>query len=775
MRAKILIVSFFLSAASIALVAGAVDEPGAAPVARAEASPAPDESKTTVEKAAPAATTQAETKPQAEAGEKAKADGKSKTDGKAPDGSALPTFPSEVELVTVDIVVADKKGKPVAGLKKEDFLLSEGGEPQAISSFEAVELPALPSQDTPRYPPVSTNTSAEVRGGRTFAVLFDDIHLTHANAQRAQVAVAEFFRQGVREGDRVLLVATSGGAWWSARMEQGREEMLELVKRLEGRRIYDLALQERMTDYEALRIIQYHDTEVGTRVFKRFESAGLTQRMNESSSSTGTDQSSTSSSSSSQLGINEGVENAYVLGRANEVYQEATMRNRMTLQAITRILDALTTTRGRKSLILVSQGFIYDPNLSEMRDTIQASRRANVAIYFLSTMGLDIEFSPFSAELGQAIAPQDIGPMYAEAGRDAEGAEGLADATGGFSVKNSNDLGAGITRIANESRAYYLLGYNPKQSFRDGRFRKIEIKVNRKGTIVRARKGYYAPEEKAAAKPLKPGEAPPELQRALDAPFEIDDIPMRLSAYVFEEGLIGRARVKVAADVDLRKMAFEEKDGRFVDSLDTFLIVSHRETGETFSFPELVGMKLRPETKAKTPWYSLDREFQLASGHYQARLVTRDHNSTKVGSVFHGFIVPDLGAWRVSSLVLYDDQEPRNVDSTYQQSRYLARRDFPRDRWLFCRFEVYNSVKDKESGLPRVSQGHIVRAKGGVEIRSSALTPIIPTPQGGVTRLVGFPLEGFEPGDYELVLQLKDELSGKSQEVVEPFTVVAGS
>jgi VWFA-related protein len=760
MKAKTFLVAFFLILGAFdALAAAAVEDPAAK-----EATPSPGlDSRSSGETVV---------KPESAA---AKADDKAKEKSSATPESALPTFTSEVELVTVDIVVADKKGKPVAGLRKEDFLLSEDGAAQAIASFEAVELPAVPSKETPRYAPVSTNTSAEVRGGRTFAVLFDDIHLTHANAQRAQVAVAEFLRQGVREGDRVLLVSSSGGAWWSARMEQGREEMLDLIKRLEGRRIHDLALQERMTDYEALRIIQYHDTDVGNRVFRRFESAGLTQRMQESSQSTSTDGSNTGSSSSSQLGINEGVENVYVQSRANEVYQEATMRNRMTLKAITRILDALTTTRGRKSLILVSQGFIYDPNLSEMRETIQASRRANVAIYFLNTLGLEVEFSPFAAELSGPIDPQDIGPMYAEAGREGEGAEGLADSTGGFTVKNSNDLGAGITRIADESRAYYLLGYNPKQSFRDGRFRKIEIKVNRKGVVVRARKGYYAPQEQKAAPPLKPGEAPPELQRALDAPFEIDDIPMRLAAYVFEEGLIGRARAQVAAEVDLRKLAFEEKDGRFVDALDTFLIVTHRETGETFSFPEMINMKLRPQTRESTPWYSLSREFQLASGHYQARLVTRDHNSGKVGSVFHGFTVPDLGAWRISSAVLYDDQAPRSLDSAYQQTRYLARRDFPRNRWLFCRFEVYNSQKDKESGLPRVSQGHVVRTKEGVEVRSAAPTPVIPTPQGLVTRLVGFPLDSLEPGDYELVLQVKDELAGKTQDVVEPFTVVAGS
>src|SRR6185436_3888140 len=129
----------------------------------------------------------------------------------------------------------------------------------------------------PERPRVSSNTEREVRTGRSFVIVFDDIHLTPFMAQRAKGAVAEFLRSGVREGDRVTLVATGGGAWWSTRMEAGRDELIALLKRLDGRFIPDLS-PERMSDQEAMRIHVYRDQLYEQRVSKRFETYGASSR-----------------------------------------------------------------------------------------------------------------------------------------------------------------------------------------------------------------------------------------------------------------------------------------------------------------------------------------------------------------------------------------------------------------------------------------------------------------------------------------------------------------
>src|SRR5258707_1155543 len=249
------------------------------------------------------------------------------------------TFPARVEQVTVDVVVADKTGIPITGLRQEELEVYENGVRQAIVSFDGVEVPAAPTAEPARSTRISTNTTKDERG-RTFVIVFDDLHLTVFTALEARAAVASFLKTGTREGDRVTLVATGGGTRWSARMEAGRDQMIESVKRLVGRYIPDTS-RERLSEYEAMRIHVFRDEMIMNRVQRRFETAAVP--------------------TTQQLGGNRtairGVEDPVVTSRAAEVYFAVTSRNRITLDALERSINGLAGLKGRKSLILVSNGF----------------------------------------------------------------------------------------------------------------------------------------------------------------------------------------------------------------------------------------------------------------------------------------------------------------------------------------------------------------------------------------------------------------------------------
>ena len=683
-----------------------------------------------------------------------------------------PTFPSEIDLVNVDVVVTDKKGVPVPGLSQADFTLTEDGVAQSVASFEAVTAPATAAAAPPPKPRVSHNSAPEVRAGtgRTFMVVFDDIHLSPHQAHRAKSAVAEFLRSGVREGDRVSLVSTGGGAWWSTRMESGREELVAMLKRLDGRRIPDTS-PDRMSDYEAMRIHVFHDPQVEERVARRFETYGVSQR----------------GASGGSESLAAGMGDPMVRGRATEIYFQSVARNRITLQVLQRVLLSLASTKGRKSLILVSEGFIYDPNLDEFKEVIQASRRANVAIYFLDTRGLEGTSMYFTAEFGPPLDNRDIGAAMTENLEASEGAESLASDSGGFSVKNTNDLTNGVKRIADESRNYYLLGYHPTNTASDGRFRKIEVKVAGKGGLkVRARRGYYArlPDGKVVAENNKK-KAPvgdPDIQAALDSPYEEAAIPLRMTSYVYDETLLGKAHVVVAAEVDMRDFAFEEKDGRFVGTLDSLMIVAHRETGEFFRpSDQKIQMKLLPATHKKIldEGYRIAHDFDLAPGGYQAKVVVRDKSRGAIGTVIHEFEVPELGALRVSTPLITDtlqqdrSQEVKGNPQASMRPTLVVRREFPVEGMLYCQYEVYGATPDKKSGMPRVTAGYQIRRADGTVVTEVAPSLITPTSLGKLSRMVGTGLPGTAPGEYELVLSVKDEVAGKSLEVREPFTLVA--
>jgi VWFA-related protein len=672
-----------------------------------------------------------------------------------PAAEDTPRFPSGVELVTVDVVVTDKKGNPIPDLPKGAFTVEEDGTPQTIVSFEPVKVPPTASVVTPEKPRVSTNVSPAARTGRSFVIVFDDIHLAPFQAHRAKTAVAEFLRTGVREGDLVSLIATGGGVWWSTRMEAGRDELIALLKRLDGRLLPETG-PDRMSDYEAMRIHVYHDVQVEQRVSRRFETYGVSNRM-------GQDTSNPMYADGDPM----------VRGRASEVYFQSVSRNRITLDVLERSLNALNTARGRKALILVSEGFIYDPNLDEFKRVTQASRRSNVAMYFLDTRGLGGLPTYASAEFGPAIDPQDIGAAFMENLEASEGSESLAADTGGFTVKNTNDLSTGIKRIADESQSYYLVGYNSTNTARDGRFRKISVKVEGKNLRVRARKGYYAPLEGGKPEKTRPG-VDPQVQAALDSPYEQDDVPLRMTSYVMGETLLGKASVVVAADVDITKFAFDEKEGRLHDTLEYLLVVAHRESGEFFRYDQKVEMKLRPETRDRLnkSWYGIVKDFELAPGGYQAKIVVRDKNKGQLGTLVHEFEVPELTQFRVSTPILSDVVQPTDDPQAPPRPLLLARRTFAAGGTLFASFEVHGAEKDKKTGMPAVSAGYIIRRREGGVITQSPPTLINPTSLGKLSRMIGAPLQGG-PGDYELVMTFKDTIAGKTLEVREPFTVAA--
>lgn len=674
---------------------------------------------------------------------------------------APPSFPSDVDLVTVDVVVTDRKGKPVEGLTRDMFEIKEDGKVQTLASFEAVRMPDTSAPPPPRRP-VSDNLAAEAEGrtGRTFVVVFDDIHLTPHQAHRAKKAVAEFLQKGTREGDRVVLVSTGGDAWWATRMKRGADELVALLKRLDGRSLPQSGI-DRVSEWEAMRIHVYNDAQVMDRVARRFEQYGV--------------------AGSAQLGDRSRTDNMYagegdpyVRARASEVYWQSSTKNRLTLEVLKRILQSMAGVKGRKSLILVSEGFIYDPNLDEFKDTIQQSRRSNMAIYFLDTRGLGGLSAYFGAEFGPALPEQDLAFAFSESFEASEGAESLAIDSGGFAVRNTNDLAAGIQRIADDSRVYYLLGYNPTNTARDGRFRKIEVKALQKGLKVRARKGYYAPLDGVAKGEKKVEGNDPEIQQALDSPFEAGAIPIRMTSYVFDETLLGKATTIVATDVDIRDFAFREEEGRLVNALEFLLIVAHRESGEYFRYDQKIEFKLQPETKARIDeaWFPIVREFELAPGGYQAKIVVRDQNSREIGSLIHEFDVPALDGLRTSTIVLSDTLQPQPEGSTaLPRPTVLARRDLAAGM-IYAQYDVYGAGKDAQTNMPKVRAGYEIRKADGTRVAKFEPSEIMATSLGRLSRLVGTPLDNADPGDYEFVLELIDDVTGKTLQVVEPFTLV---
>jgi VWFA-related protein len=663
-------------------------------------------------------------------------------------------FPATVEVVTVDVVVTDKQGNPVTGLERGDFTLLEDGAPQAITSFEAItgrdEPP--PRDPTPFNARVSTNSAAPVRPGRTLVIVFDQPHLTAEQAERGRQALGRFLRGSVFDEERVRLVAVGGRD-----VVGTRDDLLAVLPELEGGRVRD-AGSEALSDYEAMRLLLFDDQPLLMTILQRFQILASGRQLKDPEGERIHPVTEAERAGAAKGGA---YDEGYVKNLARSVYDDATRRNEATLDTLVALLESLRSARGRKSVILVSEGFIKDPEQPGIDQVTDASRRANAALYFIDTRGLEALLN--TAQQKPYLPNAMLGASLADKAFSAQGAEVLAADTGGFTVKNQNDLAGGLLRITSDTRNYYLLGYSPAAREGQRAFRKLQVKVRRPGTEVRARKGYYPDAAPGANDPA-------ELAGALAEPQDRAGIPLRMSAYVFGESKPGSVRALVAVDVDAGNVVFEGKDGRLLGTLDVLMVVTTRgaEAGRYAQAMELSLTPDRREAMAKTG-LPLVRGFDLAPGSYRARIAVRDRRSGRVGTVGHEFVVPQGSTWRTSTPVLSDVLDPI-ADASRPIPAIGARRLFSGKGPLYFQFDVYGAEADRATGKPQVVAGWTIRGYDGATRAAGEPAPIVPSPRGALTRAGLVPLE-LPPGDYELVFDVRDTVSGRSLVVREPFAV----
>jgi VWFA-related protein len=169
---------------------------------------------------------------------------------------------------------------------------------------------------------------------------------------------------------------------------------------------------------------------------------------------------------------------------ARSAIEEAHLRNG---QDVERIRSQVTTTalksaimhlgtlrQGRKAVVFVSEGLgrLGQDTVRVVSDLIRTANDNNTAIYTVDPRGLQAGSAGFGG----------MSPMLAA----------LADSTGAEAIV-SNDFNAALRKVVLNSSAFYLLGYSPKDSHLDGKFREIKVKVKQGGVQVRARNGYWAP------------------------------------------------------------------------------------------------------------------------------------------------------------------------------------------------------------------------------------------------------------------------------------------
>jgi VWFA-related protein len=337
-------------------------------------------------------------------------------------------FKSGVNLVEVDIVVTDKGGKPVRGLRQEDFAVFEDGKPVDVATFVAIDLP-LAQADATIAPADRSGTSIRANDqpedGRLMLIVLDDYHVRFDAGYAVRTrAVARKLVERLGPSDQVAVIATSGRS----------------------------GMQAEFTDDKA-RLIAAIDT-----FFPQ----------SEQSVSEGIVQDSLQRSLSAPSGGNFGF-----VGEIKSRWATDTLSN--AARALAQIPHR------RKAMLFVSEGLpvSVDQIISNqyaagawagMRDFILTAQRSNVAVYPVDPCGVSTECS--------TAAQQNL--------------RTLAESTGGFAVLNTNAPQDSVERIVAENGTYYLLGYSSPAASNDGRRHRITVRTRVPDVEVRARDGYVS-------------------------------------------------------------------------------------------------------------------------------------------------------------------------------------------------------------------------------------------------------------------------------------------
>jgi hypothetical protein len=224
--------------------------------------------------------------------------------------------------------------------------------------------------------------------------------------------------------------------------------------------------------------------------------------------------------------------------------------------------------------------------------------------------------------------------------------DALADATGGMvGANNTSFVGRDFNRIIAETSHYYLLGYYPTERRGDGDYRSIDVRVRRPDVRVSHRPGYRyrAPVPTRAALPAVVANraAPPPLATLLDSPMPTAGLSLRVQAIPLRRSDT-EARVQLLVEVAGPDLAFEERDGRFVETIE-FATVAYDDKGRRG--PERtteVRLRLTADERdrlARTGvrWVSA---LDLPRGRHDLRVAARAVTTNRHGSVFADVDVP---------------------------------------------------------------------------------------------------------------------------------------
>lgn len=630
-----------------------------------------------------------------------------------------PTFRAQVDLVEIDAVVLDAAGNPVNGLTADDFELAEDGKGQTIAAFSAVDIP-LERDDRPLYSPTAIEPdvlSNQREPGRTYLIVLDDMH--PMLALRTRYFLRRFFERHLGANDVAAISYTGIGANNSQEFTGNRRLLLAALDRFGGN------------------IPGERPPDAATLPGQTLPGSGMT---------------------SQQVEARAMARTALRSFRAITEFMAAVPGQRKAILFI-----STGTTMSDLATVVDYRGGTMSIEAEDAHAAMRAASVGHVAIYPIDPRGLTPDGGggeEVTAEAQAALSTTGIARLT-----ETSNLRMLADATGGFAFINQNTYDDAFRRLVRENSSYYVLGFYSTNDRRDGRFRRVQLRVKRPGLTVRARSGYVAPKGRATAAPeAAPSKnLTPATTAAFSSAIAARGIPLRMIAAPYK-GAGRDASVAIAIGVDVTALDLAERDGTFSGQLELAIGASSgRRTmiGGEFNHASLA---LKPETLARARVNGLQilAELALAPGRYQVRAAVGDR-AAKAGSVIYDLDVPDFskGALVMSGVSLTSTSATRALTIAakdplrdFLPGPATTARSFDAAETVSLFVEVYDNLKTTAghtvdlTATVRADDGRVLvttsEQRSSSELKGSA---------GGFGFKADLPLTGLAAGRYVIHLE----------------------
>lgn len=682
---------------------------------------------------------------------------------------------ARVSIVEVPVSVVGRDGKPVAGLTAADFELEEDGRRQVIASVDVVDLARHPGgAESSDFPPLAR---------RHFLFLFDFTFATANEIARSREAAARFVGGGLSPDDfaAVATLSAERGARLELTFTSDRGQIIQAIRGVGLPNPTDrqndplafafslpgdprLILQEGYTPKQT--VVDANSTQkiiaaIGQRVFDDYTVTRVQRHL----------------SDMSQLAAALDL----VRGRKTVLYFSEGFDSRLLFGSIAHEKSPEQTSADNDAMmsgaawsIDVDRRYANAPIERQLSGVTDVLRRSDCVVYPIDVAGLK---KSGDGALGRSGRGEDF--LFA-----------LAQGTGGEVIRNGNDLGEQISRVALRTSLTYVLSYRPATQSKDGTYHALRVRARVKGVRVSARAGYYERHSFGALSPLQ--------RRLAAADIIAHEIPVsEIAARVLaaaQPGEKGLAAVPVLVDVDGESLLAGQKGNRV--SAEIFAYANDAENGIRDFFAQTVNVDLASSReRLERGGLKFSGQLALPAGEYRLRVLIRNTETGRMGLIIEPVRVPDFSQKRayLAPPVFLESSETglaiRSPSATHASlaadlaaetalrdaaGEYLVAAALPQmHAGIPARLALAAYNFGDPAGVPWRVNAQVLsgdgRPLGPAEIEVLGKSPADTV--GRQVLLLAFHPAALPPGSYALRVFLEDPAAGRAAQSSAPFVV----